>query len=158
MRLTSPAFIHGSPIPSKYGRDFENVNPPLRIEDVPPGVVSLALVMEDPDVPPQAGVPVWDHWVVFNIPPAVTEIPEGWRPEDVRAGQPAGVRGHGTRGELDYGGPRPPDRPHRYFFRVYALDAILSLAEGASKQDVLRMMDGHVLASAELMGTFAPAP
>lgn len=148
MQLSSPAFLNGGAIPERFGRDFENVNPPLRIDDVPAGAVSFALIMDDPDVPVAAGVPVWDHWVVFNIPPVIREIPEGW--------QPVGTRGKGTRGELDYGGPRPPDKEHRYFFRVYALDAMLDLPEGATKGEVLQRMAGHVLGEAELMGRFAP--
>lgn len=148
MKLTSPAFEHSGVIPKKYGRDFENVNPPLAIEDVPVGTVSLALFMDDPDVPEAAGVPVWDHWVVFNISPNTRQIIENW--------SVTGTRGVGTRGELNYGGPRPPDREHRYFFKLYALDTMLDLSEGASKQDVLDAMEGHIIEQAELMGTFAP--
>ena len=103
MHLSSPVFIYGEMIPKKYGRDFENINPPLVIEDVPEGAKSFVLIMEDPDVPEAAGVPIWDHWVMFNIPPDIREISEAWIP--------TGVRG-GTRGELEYGGPRPPDREH----------------------------------------------
>ncbi len=149
MNIFSTAFQNGETIPQKYGRDFENVNPPLRIEGVPEGTVSLVFTMDDPDVPEAAGVPVWDHWVVFNIPASIGDIPEGW---DV-----AGTRGKGTRGELDYGGPRPPDRELRYFFTVYALDALLSLPEGATKAECIAAMSGHVLEKAELVGRFAPA-
>lgn len=148
MRLTSPAFNDGAVIPQRFGRNFNNTNPPLTIETVPAGTVSLALFMEDPDVPAAAGVPIWIHWVVFNIPPETREIPEHW--------QPTGVRGKGSRNELEYGGPRPPDREHCYFFRVYALDTRLDLEEGASKQQVTDAIKGHVLAAAELMGRFAP--
>jgi Raf kinase inhibitor-like YbhB/YbcL family protein len=148
MRLTSPAFQAGSRIPQKYGRDFQNINPPLTINDVPAGTISLALIMEDPDVPSAAGVPIWDHWVVFDIPAEIKEIPEHW--------SPVGIRGQGTRGELEYGGPRPPDREHRYFFKIFALDSTLALPEGATKQEVLAAMKGHVLGEAELMGRFAP--
>ncbi len=133
----------------KYGRDFENVNPPLRIEDVPEGAVSLVLTMDDPDVPETAGVPVWDHWVAFNIPPTVSEISEDWNVQ--------GIRGKGTRGELEYAGPRPPDREHRYFFTVYALDSTLDLPEGATKAECITAMSGHILEKAELMGRFAPS-
>ena len=149
MNLTSEAFKQGEMIPEKYGRDFDNVNPPLTIEDVPEGTKSLALIMDDPDVPEAAGVSVWDHWVVFNIPPNEIEISEGWKP--------SGTRGVGTRGELDYGGPRPPDREHRYFFKLYALDSMLELPEGTTKEQVLNEMEGHVLESTELMGRFKPA-
>lgn len=148
MHLSSFAFASGEIIPKKYGRDFENVNPPLVIEDVPRDTKSFVLIVEDPDVPEAAGVPVWDHWVVFNIPPETREISEAW--------VPTGVRGKGTRGELAYGGPRPPDREHRYFFLLYALDAILELPEGSSKAEVFEAMQGCVLEKAELMGRFAP--
>lgn len=148
MHLSSPAFENGATIPEKYGQNFANVNPPLGVVDVPGGAVSLVLFMDDPDVPAAAGVPVWDHWVVFNIPSTTNEIPESWTP--------TGVRGKGTRGFLDYSGPRPPDREHRYFFRLFALDCVLDLPEGSTKQEVTDAMHGHVIANAELMGRFAP--
>mgnify|MGYP001585950725 CR=1 FL=1 len=148
MRLTSPAFEQGSTIPQKYGQNFENINPPLRVDDVPSNASSLVLFMADPDVPEVAGVPVWDHWVVFNIPAITTSIPEAWTP--------TGVRGKGTRGLLDYSGPRPPDREHRYFFHIFALNVMLDLPEGSMKQEVIDAVNGHVIASAELMGRFAP--
>ena len=148
MQITSSAFKNGEMIPDRYGQDFDNINPPLAITGVPEGTVSFALIMDDPDVPAGAGVPVWDHWVVFNIPAEITEISEGWPVN--------GIRGRGTRGELNYSGPRPPDKEHRYFFRVYALDKMLDLPEGAAKQQVLTAMAGHVLDEAELMGRFAP--
>ena len=90
----------------------------------------------------------WDHWVVFNIPAITTSIPEAWTP--------TGVRGKGTRGLLDYSGPRPPDREHRYFFHIFALNVMLDLPEGSMKQEVIDAVNGHVIASAELMGRFAP--
>jgi Raf kinase inhibitor-like YbhB/YbcL family protein len=135
-------------IPQRYGRDFENINPPLRIDEVPDGTQSLALIVEDPDIPEAAGVPVWDHWVVFNIPAETRDIPEGRHP--------SGTRGVGTRGELEYSGPRPPDREHRYFFRLYALNTKIDLPEGATKQQLLDASEGHILAQAELMGRFTP--
>lgn len=148
MRLTSPAFNHGEMIPKKYGRDYENINPPLCFEDIPEGTKSLVLIMEDPDVPEAAGVAIWDHWVVFNIPPHTKEICEAW--------SPTGVCGVGTRGERQYGGPRPPDREHRYFFKLYALNDSLDLVEGVTKQDVLDALNDQVIETAELIGIFAP--
>lgn len=148
MKISSSAFQDGGTIPQKYGRDFENVNPPLRIEDVPEGTLSLVLTMDDPDVPEVAGVPVWDHWVVFNIPASMSDIPEGW--------DAVGTRGKGTRGELGYGGPRPPDKEHRYFFTVYALDTLLDLPEGITKAECIAAISGHILEKAELIGRFAP--
>ena len=148
MKLTSTAFENGETIPQKYGRDFANVNPPLSIEDVPEGAKSLVLIMDDPDVPAAAGVDVWDHWVVYNVSPLTTQIVENWNVE--------GMSGVGTRGEKAYGGPRPPDREHRYFFKLYALDTELDLPEGSTKAQVEKAMEGHVLEKAKLMGRFAP--
>ncbi len=149
MNLTSSAFQDGDVIPAKYSHDAGDVNPPLAWDGVPDGTASFAIVMEDPDVPAAAGVPVWIHWVVFNVSPAVREIPESWNVE--------GTKGAGTRGLLDYYGPRPPDREHRYFFRLYALDAVLPLKEGATRAELDDAMRGHVLAEASLMGRFAPS-
>lgn len=142
MRLASSAFKEGGPIPAKYTCDGSNISPPLHFEDVPAKAKSLVLVMDDPDAP--AGT--WDHWVVFNIPPATREVKEGH--------SPPGVVGKNTRGELAYGGPAPPDREHRYFFKLYALDAMLALKEGATKAEVEMAMEGHVLAKAQLMGRY----
>ena len=149
MELTSTVFTNGSSIPHRYGRDFDNINPPLSITNVPENAVSLVLIMDDPDVPEAAGVPVWDHWVVFNISAEITTIPEDWKVD--------GVRGVGTRNELDYGGPRPPDREHRYFFKLYALDKMLDLPEGSTKREVENAMESSIIESAELIGTFAPS-
>jgi Raf kinase inhibitor-like YbhB/YbcL family protein len=148
MELFSPAFKSGDMLPQKYGRDFENINPPLSWSGLPEETQSLVLLMEDPDVPTSAGVLVWDHWVVFNIAPSLSHIPEAW--------QVSGRRGRGTRGELEYGGPKPPDREHRYFFKLLALNTVLDLPEGATKQDVLAASEGHVLDQAEVVGRFAP--
>ena len=148
MYLTSPAFANGEMIPQKYGQNFQDINPPLSITDVPAGTASFALTMDDPDVPAMAGVPVWDHWVMFNIPPGINEIPEAWTI--------TGTKGKGTRGKLEYSGPKPPDQEHRYFFRVYALDAMIDLPEGSTKEELLAAIEGHVLAQSELMGRFAP--
>ena len=148
MKISSSVFQDGETIPQKYGRDFENINPPLRVEDVPEGAASFVLTMDDPDIPEAVGIPVWDHWVVFNIPPNIRDIPERWSVE--------GVRGKGTRGELEYGGPRPPDKEHRYFFTMYAINTFLDLPEGATKVECIDAMADHVLEKAELMGRFAP--
>ena len=148
MELHSSAFTHNGMIPRKYSQHGEDINPPLEIRDVPAEAKSLALIVEDPDVPTMAGVPVWDHWVVFNIPPTISSIAEHWQVD--------GTRGKGTRGKLEWSGPKPPDREHRYFFKLFALDDFLPLEEGATKQEVLDAIQGHVLAEAELLGTYAP--
>jgi len=148
MKLTSSTFKDGGVILGKYSRDEANINPPLSWSNVPAGTKSFALIMEDPDVPRASGVSVWDHWIVFNIPPTITQIPEGWKV--------VGVKGAATRGELEYAGPRPPDREHRYIFTLYALDTMLSLPEGANKAAVLSEMKTHLLDKAILVGRSSP--
>ena len=147
MKLTSPAFDHEGKIPSKYTCDGENINPALTISDLPSEAKSLVLIMDDPDVPKHLREDgMWDHWVVFNIPISVRDIKEGE--------EPVGTHGSGTSGNLNYFGPCPPDREHRYFFKLYALDTELDLAEKATKQQVEKAMEGHVLEKAELMGRY----
>lgn len=150
MKLTSPTFTEGGKIPSKYTCDGQNINPPLTFSDVPAKAKSLVLIMDDPDIPETAkknfNVSVWDHWVVFNIPPETREISEGKNP--------LGILGKNTRGNNTYGGPCPPDREHRYFFKLYALDTGLDLPEGATKAEVEKTMKGHILAEAKLIGRY----
>jgi len=147
MKLTSPAFRHMSDIPKKYTCQGEDISPPLRIADVPKNARSLVLIMEDPDVPKYIREDgMWDHWIVFNIPPQTTEIPE--------AENPPGTPGRNTRGTNKYQGPCPPDRKHRYFFKLFALDVMLSLKEGSTKKEVESAMQGHILAQAELIGLY----
>jgi len=147
MELISSAFEHEGSIPSKYTCDGENINPPLRIADIPPSTESLVLIMEDPDVPKHLKEDgMWDHWVVFNMPPDTYHIPEGSRPE--------GTHGVGTSGDMGYFGPCPPDREHRYFFKLFALDTKLELHEKPTKADVEVAMKDHILDQTELMGRY----
>ena|SRR3989344_720632 len=151
MTLTSPAFEEGERIPAKYTCDGENISPPLKLEAVPEGAASFALIMEDPDVPRELHPEgVYDHWVAFNIP-AETEV--------LAEGEVIGLPGKNGRGEQGYRGPCPPPqyepKEHRYFFRLYALDRELALPEGATKDEVLAAMSGHTLATAELMGRYS---
>jgi Raf kinase inhibitor-like YbhB/YbcL family protein len=150
--LTSPAFSHQGEIPRKYTCKGENISPPLALQGVPSETKSLVLLMDDPDIPEAAkekfNIRVWDHWIVFNILPTTRVIPEGKNP--------VGVLGKNTRGNLGYGGPCPPDREHRYFFKLYALSQMLSLPEGSTKQSVEEAMEGLILAQTELIGRFAP--
>lgn len=147
MKLSSPQFEDQGLIPSKYTCDGENINPPLTIEEVPEKAQSLVLLMDDPDVPTSIRPDgMWDHWVVFNIPPSTSEILEGQNPE--------GILGANTRGEQKYGGPCPPDREHRYFFKLYALDTMLKLAAGSSKSEVEEAIKDHVIEKVELMGRY----
>ncbi|MCH7587509.1 MAG: YbhB/YbcL family Raf kinase inhibitor-like protein [Chloroflexi bacterium] len=147
--LTSTGFQHESSIPIKFSCDGEDISPPLTWNDPPEGVLSFALIHDDPDLP--AGT--WVHWVLFNIPSNTRELAEGIPAQDVLAD--GSLHGVNSWGRLDYGGPCPPGGTHRYFFKLYALDLMLDLASGASKADLLEAMDGHILAEVELMGTFS---
>lgn len=148
MDLSSPAFADGAPIPSEYGYDERNANPPLSWSGLPEGTASLALVVDDPDAVEPAGK-VWDHWVVWNIDPERTGVPEGWSPDDA-------VEGANDFGSEGYGGPNPADGPHTYEFRLYALDDRLSLESGTTKTHLEETMVDHVLAEAVLRGTYTP--
>ena len=151
LRLTSETFENGSVIPSRFTcDDRKDLNPPLSFSGVPSETKSLALIMDDPDVPkvlkPDG---VFDHWVLYNIPPATTGIAEG---------SSVGVVGTNGAGAAAYTGPCPPKQyepsQHRYVFRLYALDTLLALSGGASKQEVLDALRGHILAEAELTGVY----
>lgn len=144
MKLTSSAFAHEQSIPKPYSCDGNNNNPPLTISDVPENAKSLVLIMYDPDVPNAAHN--FDHWLVFNMPSTTKEIKEASNPE--------GIMGQNGRGQSLYSGPCPPEGEHRYFFKLYALDIILELPEGASRQQIETAMQNHILAEAELMGRY----
>lgn len=148
IKVTSPAFEPGGMIPEKYTGDGENVSPPLALDNVPEAAQSLALICDDPDAP--AGG--WVHWVMFNIPAGLREIPEDIGPDKRVAGM--GIQGRNDFGRIGYGGPMPPSGTHRYFFRVYALDIILSPEPAPGKALLLKLMEGHVLARGELMGRY----
>ena len=148
MELSSPAFDDGEPIPRTYGYTEANVNPPLQVSGVPEEAAALALVMDDPDAVEPAGK-IWDHWVVWNVDPTVSEIPEDWSAIGA-------VEGQNDYGETDYGGPNPPDGRHTYRFRLYALDTELDLDAGATAAALESAMEGHVVAEASLEGTYAP--
>ena len=144
--LATQAFKDGGQIPSKYGCDGENVSPPLAIGNVPATAKSLVLIFDDVDAPGGSYV----HWIVWNIDPGTKEIMEGTVPEGA-------VQGTNGFGKAAYGGPCPPTRPHRYVFRVYALDGRLSLEPGAGKADVEKAMEGHILAWGKLTGQYRRA-
>lgn len=144
MQVTSPAFEHGTPIPSRYACDGENVSPELMIEGVPEDALSLVIIVDDPDAP--GGT--WDHWVAYDVRMF------GSIPEDVGLFGDFGIDGLNSWKTTGYGGPCPPSGTHRYFFKALALDAELGLAEGATKAEVLAATEGHVLAEAVLMGTY----
>ena len=139
--VKSPAFESNKRIPAKYTCDGDNVNPPLTIEDIPENTKSLVLIIDDPD----AAAGTWNHWLVWNIPPASHKIGENTIP---------GTEGVSTYGKHAYGGPCPPYGTHRYFFKVYALDTKLELNPNSQKKDVEKAMEGHVLAEGELLGLY----
>ena len=148
MNLESYSFAQGQPIPQKYTCDGGDVSPELRWSKAPQETKSFVLIADDPDDP--AGT--WVHWVIYNIPPSTHELPAGM---PKTATGPAGVQGLNDFKKIGYGGPcPPPGKPHRYFFKMYALDALLPVKTGATKTDIEAAMQGHILSNAELMGTY----
>ena len=143
LKLSSPAFRHSDSIPSKYTCDGADVNPPLVIENAPLNAKSLALIVDDPDAP--AGN--WVHWVVWNIDPTTDEIRENTVPSGA-------LQGINDFRKHDYGGPCPPSGTHRYFFKLYALDMMLSLGPKANKTELERAMKGHIVTQGELIGLY----
>ena len=143
MKIISSAFHQGGNIPSKFSCDAANTNPPLQISDVPPGAKSLVLIVDDPDAP--SGL--FTHWVVWNISPRLSTIPEGSTPK--------GVQGTNDFGKSGYGGPCPPSGAHRYYFKIFALDRDLDLSSGAKRGQLDAAMKGHVVAQGELIGRYA---
>jgi Raf kinase inhibitor-like YbhB/YbcL family protein len=148
MKISSPAFANGGEIPEEYTCDGANKLPPLSFEAVPAEAKSLALIVDDPDVPKDL-MPsgVFDHLVVFNIPPKTEGV------KDAETTVP-GTYGNNGAGQPAWTGPCPPDREHRYFFRLYALDTQLALKKGATKAELLADMEGHTIAKAEMMGRY----
>ncbi len=146
--LTSTAFATGEPIPRKYTCDGDDISPPLQWSDPPQGTQSFALISDDPDAP----MGTWVHWVLYNLPAETRALPEA---VPLDADLPDGSRhGQNSWRWLGYGGPCPPGGTHRYFFKLYALDTALDLTAGASKEQLLQAMEGHILAQAEIMGVY----
>jgi Raf kinase inhibitor-like YbhB/YbcL family protein len=141
-KLSSAAFENNAYIPAKYTCDGADINPPLRIESVPHAARSLVLIVDDPDAP--GGV--WVHWVMWNMAPSLTEIPENTVPHGA-------VQGANDFRRQGYGGPCPP-AIHRYFFRLYALDTVLSLGSTASKASVEKAIQGHIISQTVLIGIY----
>jgi Raf kinase inhibitor-like YbhB/YbcL family protein len=150
MKITSSAFAHEGEIPTKYTCEGDDVSVPLAWEGVPDGAKSLALIVDDPDAPdPQAPKMVWVHWVVYDIPPTTTSLAEAITEP------PAGARdGLNDWKRTGWGGPCPPIGRHRYFHKLYALDKQLGDLGTPTKDDLLKAMEGHVLAEAQLIGTY----
>ena len=151
LTLSSSAFDPGGKIPSKYTCEGEDVSPPLAFAGVPAGTKSLALIVDDPDAPdPKAPKRVWVHWLVYNLPPDITGLPE----DGSRKAMPQGaVTGLSDKGEAGYHGPCPPIGRHRYFHKLYALDTLLP-SKVLTKAELVAAMQGHILAEASLMGTY----
>ena len=146
MQITSSAFQHNGSMPSQYTCDGKSINPPLIFSNIPKEAKSLTMIMEDPDVPKHIRPDsMWNHWIVWNMP-ITTGIPEDSIPD--------GVVGKNTSEFYGYAGACPPDREHRYFFKLYALDTMLNLDPTATKEDLLQAMEGHILDSAELIGRY----
>jgi hypothetical protein len=157
LSLTSSAFNHQGEIPARYTCEAKGreISPPLSWTGVPPGTKSLALIVDDPDAPdPKAPQRTWVHWVLYNLPPSASGLPEAVDPKDL----PAGTReGSNDWHRTGYGGPCPPIGRHRYFFKLYALDTQLPDLGHADKRRLEQAMEGHVLARAELIGTYQKA-
>jgi Raf kinase inhibitor-like YbhB/YbcL family protein len=148
MQLTSTAFTQGQAIPRKHTCDGSDISPPLAWSGAPANAKSFALIMDDPDAP--GGT--WVHWVIYNIPAADHALPEAV-PTSAKLADGA-VQGKNSWPKSGYGGPCPPSGTHRYFFKIFALDALLKLPDGATKPQLIAAMEDHVLAQAELMGTY----
>ena len=148
LTISSSAFPAGGMIPSQYTCDGENISPPLQWSGLPANTRTVALVVDDPDAPGRT----WVHWVVYDLPANTTQIAENVKPQ---AKLPTG----GTQGTNDfkkigYGGPCPPVGTHRYFFRLYALDIESSLGPGTTKDDLMKAIEGHVVAQGEFLGKY----
>ena len=148
-QISSTAFSGGQMIPKKFTCDGPDASPQMSWKDAPTGAKSYALIMDDPDAP----VGTWVHWVLYNIPSDAKELSEGVPKQEQL--QDGATQGRNDFRKIGYGGPcPPPGKPHRYYFKLYALDAKLDLNAGATKADVERAMKGHVLGEAELIGRF----
>lgn len=145
MRIAIAAFAPGEGMPERFSREGGNCSPAVAFRDVPTSARSLVLIMDDPDAPRG----LFTHWVVYNIDPSLGAFHENQVPETA-------TQGRNSWNETRYGGPQPPDREHRYFLHLYALDALLPLEPGVARADVERAMRGHVIAAAEYMGRYAP--
>jgi Raf kinase inhibitor-like YbhB/YbcL family protein len=144
MKLTSSAFVNNEAIPARYTCQGDGFNPALTFAEVPHDALALALVVDDPDAP--GGT--FDHWVMWNLPPSLTEVPENWEPEpDV------GVGANGVESK-SWTPPCPPSGTHHYHFKLYALDLKMDLPSGSNKGELEAAMKGHIVAETELVGTY----
>lgn len=147
LTISSPVFAPNGTIPARFTCDGENISPELNFTNIPAGTKSLALIMEDPDVPHSVRADgVWNHWVIWNMPPNTVQLKEG--------SIPPGMLGTNTSGKMSYVGPCPPDREHRYIFTLYAIDIILSLPNGSNKEELLQALNSHIIEKATLIGRY----
>jgi Raf kinase inhibitor-like YbhB/YbcL family protein len=144
MKIKSRAFNNNGNIPKRYTCQGENINPPLEILDIPDRAKTLALIVDDPDAPNKT----WVHWLIWNIPVADHSIEEGEPPQNAMCGI-------NDFEKLEYGGPCPPSGTHRYFFKIYALDDVLRLPEGAIKDELMNAVEQHKIDSAQLVGLYS---
>ena len=151
LTITSDAFASGQSIPAKYSCIGRNVSPPLAWNEPPAGTQSFALIMDDPDAP----IGTWVHWVLYNIPFAKRGLQEDLPITGKNVDPNAIYVGKNSSGSIAYQGPCPPSGTHRYYFKFYALDTLISLLPGPTKDQILKEMEGHILAQTELMGTFS---
>lgn len=147
MQISSPAFAENQNIPERYTCDGKSLSIPLNFSGVPDTAKSLALIMDDPDVP-TTSIPsgLFVHWVVFNMPATTTALTENQTPP--------GIVGNNGSSKAAFAGPCPPDRQHRYFFKLYALDAMLNLPAGSTKDQLETAMQGHIVSQAQLIGLY----
>lgn len=153
IKITSTAFKLNEPIPKQYTGDGRDISPPLRWDNIPPETKEIVLIMDDPDAPRKDP---WVHWLIYKLPPALRELPEGVA-RDARLKEPAGaLQGNNSWGAPGYRGPAPPKGHgvHHYHFKFYALRTALDVKEGLEKETLLSKMKGHVLAEGELIGTY----
>jgi Raf kinase inhibitor-like YbhB/YbcL family protein len=144
MTITSTAFQQNDPIPKEHGREGGNISPPLTFSEVPPEAKSMALIVEDPDAPEGT----FAHWIVYNMSPATLQMMPGVLPKGAKVAT-------NDAGEQGYFGPAPPPgKPHRYFFKLYALDNMLALEPGDTDDDFYDALEGKVIAQAEIVGMF----
>jgi Raf kinase inhibitor-like YbhB/YbcL family protein len=152
LKITSPAFLPGGSIPSRYTCEGQDTSPPLAWSGAPANTKSFALIVDDPDAPdPAKPQRVYVHWVVYNLPATATALRENASKNELPKGA---VQGKNDWGKAEYGGPCPPIGRHRYFFKLYALDTELTGLSSPTKADVERAMKGHLLDSGELVGTY----
>ena len=148
LEVRSNAFKYGGYIPSKYTCDGDNVSPQLSWSKGPNGTKSYAIIADDPDAP----MGTWVHWVIYNIPENITSLPEAL--SDDKQLDFGAFQGKNDFRRIGYGGPCPPGGTHRYYFKVYALDTVLDVDPGLTKRQLLKAMEGHILAKGELMGKY----